>query len=155
MPNVTNTDLHRIANEQGHAGGVTANQAALQAKLARADQARRTTAQKTSDEIYDLTQILGDTLDCITRARHRLAELASTPDPLPAPALTEDAIVAALKADPVMAGRVMANLGAGLNESERSDIVRTAYNRCTAIGRAGSLGLQSLAVALAAASYRG
>jgi hypothetical protein len=76
--------------------------------------------------------------------------------PLPAPALTEQAIVDALKADPGMAGRVIVQMCYENNGHDRGEIGRAAYNRVTSLYSGGSSpSLQSLAVALAAASYRG
>lgn len=81
---------------------------------------------------------------------------AST-SPQTAPALTEQAIVDALKADPAMAGRMMAKLACELMSPDRAEISRAAREHVTSNGVATTRGtsLQSLAVALAAASYRG
>ena len=73
--------------------------------------------------------------------------------PLPAPALTEQAIVDALKADPAMAGRVIVALADGMPGVSRERCQSAAYAASEHPQRHRSL--QSLAVALAAASYRG
>lgn len=75
------------------------------------------------------------------------------PRPLPAPALTEDAIVAALKADPAMAGRVIVCFADTMWAEDRLTVSTAAKQECVSRGAPGAL--QSLAVALAAASYRG
>jgi len=75
--------------------------------------------------------------------------------PLPDPTLTEDAIVAALKADPAMAGRVVARYGMHSGDYERSEFAAAAASRLNEAGAASICAVKMLAVALAAASYRG
>lgn len=129
----------------------SSNMRALRAKIARGD------ALTTADRIYEATELLGEATGRVIAARHRLAELAATPDPLPAPALTEDAIVAALKADPAMAGRVIARFACRACRDDLSKVTEEAQFTCEAGAplATGYAALQSLAVALAAASYRG
>jgi len=76
---------------------------------------------------------------------------------LPATALTEQAIVDALKADPGMAGRVMAFCGFEFSGADTAEFGAAASEHADRlyIGNPRRPGLQSLAVALAAASYRG
>lgn len=78
-------------------------------------------------------------------------------DPLPAQSPTEDQIVAALKADPAMAGRVMSKFASRANRVELDRCRDEARFSCEAGFplHDGYTALQSLAVALAAASYRG
>jgi len=75
-------------------------------------------------------------------------------DTLPAPALTEQAIVDALKADPAMAGRVMVALGLSMDGIGRNAMIASA-EKSAGLHTDRCAGLSRLAVALAAASYRG
>jgi len=79
---------------------------------------------------------------------------AAPPTPLPAPALTEQAIVDALKADPAMAGRIIVEVAQTVMHG-RQEIGRSAAEKLGPHPTTAALCLQSLAVALAAASYRG
>lgn len=84
------------------------------------------------------------------------ADASNQPNPLPAPAPTEDAIVAALKADPAMAGRVMAAVAYKTTRDQCCEMGKSAREYAQAEpGSLRPISLQSLAVALAAASYRG
>lgn len=83
--------------------------------------------------------------------------IRGAPAPLPAPALTEQSIVDALKSDPAMAGRVIARFADSLWSKDKlivSDNAKSVLNT-DACSPGGHGALQSLAVALAAASYRG
>jgi hypothetical protein len=103
----------------------------------------------------DLKAALAGCRETETWIRQALDDL--TRHPLPAPALTEQAIVDALKADPAMAGRVIARLACELMSPDRAEISRAAREHVIPSGVPTTRGasLQSLAVALAAASYRG
>jgi hypothetical protein len=69
-------------------------------------------------------------------------------------ALTEQAIVDALKADPGMAGRVIVEVAQTMQHG-RQEIGRSAADKLGSHPTTAAHCLQSLAVALAAASYRG
>jgi hypothetical protein len=83
------------------------------------------------------------------------ADLNRRITPLPAPALTERAIVDTLKADPGMAGRVVVLVAREFGDMDRERMNAAASERANDFGAASIVALQSLAVALAAASYRG
>lgn len=111
-----------------------------------------------ADELTMAVRSLGDAIASVQSASYRLGLLVSGADPtLPAPALTEDAIVAALKADPAMAGRVIGQLVRTLGDNNRRLLAQEAGDvvRGRDLNDSYHLALQSLAVALAAASYRG
>jgi len=77
---------------------------------------------------------------------------------LPASALTEQAIVDALKADPSMAGRVIAGVAFRISPGANREISDVVKAWTLDVGGAPSTRracVQSLAVALAAASYWG
>ena len=110
-----------------------------------------------ADELNEAIGALKEADSRIQSAAYRLGLLVSGPPPLPAPALTEDAIVAALKADPAMAGRVMVCVADTMWAEDRLTVSTAAKQACNSptVSRGASGALQSLAVALAAASYRG
>lgn len=110
-----------------------------------------------ADELRQAMGALHDARGRLDSAYGRIYGLLPI-DTLPAPALTEQAIVDALKADPAMAGRVIARFSREAMVSDISDAGSAAYDWCGACMDEFSLRsarLQSLAVALAAASYRG
>lgn len=110
-----------------------------------------------ADELDHAMRSVADAQDRLSSTYYRLSALASGLNPLPATALTEQAIVDALKADPGMAGRVMASVAHKTRALDLREMGSAAKNFVSAGGPTSSRGfaLQSLAVALAAASYRG
>lgn len=107
-----------------------------------------------ADELDHAMRSVADAQDRLSSTYHRLSALVTGPNPLPAQTPTEDQIVAALKADPPMAGRVMAVIGASMSANWRS-MAGAAASEYVQNNAPSCLGLQYLAVALAAASYRG
>lgn len=111
-----------------------------------------------ADELGYAADAVNDAQASLATAWQTLRLLQTGPNPLPAPVLTEDTIVAALKADPGMAGRVMARTAWEYTLSDRSAMSLSAAEYISPHGVSttrGATALQSLAVALAAASYRG
>lgn len=111
-----------------------------------------------ADELNEAIAALNDADSRIQSASYRLGLLVRESAPLPAPAPTEDAIVAALKADPEMAGRVMATLAFKWQPIRLPEVSDAAKAWSLETGGDASVrraAIQSLAVALAAASYRG
>jgi len=96
-------------------------------------------------------------MDSIEATLRGLIETVPLAYPLPAPALTEQAIVDALKADPNLMARVIVGVSRRICGEERSIIRQAANHACekSPDPTVSRVALQSLAVALAAASYRG
>lgn len=110
----------------------------------------------TNREILDDLAAAQEALRAAQEAVRKAHQAVIHRDTLPAPVMDEGAILAALVVHPEMAGRVMAKFAYKTTAVSKNDAGLAATAWCDA-DRVSSrfAGLQSLAVALAAASYRG
>lgn len=93
-------------------------------------------------------------LDALER-RVSALEPADVSTPLPAPVLTENLVYEWLRDDPSRLGRILPAFAVGITVHGRIAMAEAAKEAAADFSGPGAAALQSLAVALAAASYQG